>query len=53
MSQDEVAGLFKRNGRIVNAQNSHIGRTGLGLYLSREIACLHGGENLDGYGNRA
>ena len=44
MSQDEVAGLFKRFGRMVNAQNSHIGGTGLGLYLSREIARLHGGE---------
>jgi len=28
MSQDEVAGLFKRFGRMVNAQNSHIGGTG-------------------------
>jgi signal transduction histidine kinase len=44
MSQDEVAGLFRRFGRMVNAQNSHIGGTGLGLYLSREIARLHGGE---------
>lgn len=44
MSKDEFAGLFKRFGRMVNAQNSHIGGTGLGLYLSREIARLHGGE---------
>ena len=44
MSLDEVAGLFKRLGRMVNAQNSHISGTGLGLYRSREIARLHGGE---------
>jgi len=44
MSQDEMAGLFKRFGRMVNAQNSHIAGAGLGLYLSREIARLHGGE---------
>ena len=44
VSQDEMAGLFKRFGRMVNAQNSHIAGAGLGLYLSREIARLHGGE---------
>lgn len=36
--------LFTRFGRIVNNETSHIGGTGLGLYLSRELARLHGGD---------
>jgi signal transduction histidine kinase len=35
--------IFQPFGRLVNAENSHIGGTGLGLYLSRELARLHGG----------
>jgi two-component system sensor histidine kinase BaeS len=34
--------LFTRFGRIVTGQNSHIPGTGLGLYLSRELAQLQG-----------
>ena len=36
--------LFTRFGRIVTSENSHIPGTGLGLYLAREMARLHGGD---------
>ncbi|MBO0701610.1 MAG: hypothetical protein J2P38_01670, partial [Candidatus Dormibacteraeota bacterium] len=36
--------LFTRFGRIVNKRNSHIGGTGLGLYLSRQLVRMHGGD---------
>ncbi len=36
--------LFTRFGRIVNKRNSHIGGTGLGLYLSRQLIRMHGGD---------
>jgi signal transduction histidine kinase len=35
--------LFTRFGRIVTRENSHIQGTGLGLYLSRELATMQGG----------
>ncbi|MEO9008354.1 MAG: ATP-binding protein [Candidatus Dormibacter sp.] len=41
---EDLPRLFSRFGRIVNADNSHIQGAGLGLYLAREIAHLHGGE---------
>jgi len=44
MTAEELNGLFTRFGREVTAQNSHIAGTGLGLFLAREIARLHGGD---------
>jgi signal transduction histidine kinase len=40
----DLGTIFSRFGRIVNAQNSHLIGAGLGLYLAREIARLHGGD---------
>ncbi|HEX6547684.1 MAG TPA: sensor histidine kinase, partial [Candidatus Dormibacteraeota bacterium] len=36
--------LFTRFGRIVNRETEHITGTGLGLFLSRELARMHGGD---------
>jgi signal transduction histidine kinase len=41
---EDMPTLFTRFGRIVTPQNSHIPGTGLGLYLSRELAHLHRGD---------
>jgi signal transduction histidine kinase len=44
ISEEEQATLFTRFGRAVNDRNSHVRGTGLGLFISREIARMHGGE---------
>lgn len=44
IAADDMSRLFTRFGRLVTAENSHIPGTGLGLYLSREIARMHGGD---------
>jgi len=44
IAEDDQSRLFTRFGRIVTAENSHIPGTGLGLYLARELARLHGGD---------
>ncbi len=41
---EQVDRLFTRFSRLVTPENSHISGTGLGLYLSRELARLHGGD---------
>ncbi|HXA30042.1 MAG TPA: GAF domain-containing protein [Candidatus Angelobacter sp.] len=41
---DDLPRLFTRFGRVVTRENSHIAGTGLGLYLSRELARMHGGD---------
>jgi signal transduction histidine kinase len=44
IAPEDQARLFSLFGRIVTPENSHIPGTGLGLYLSRELARLHGGD---------
>ncbi|MGI8609631.1 MAG: ATP-binding protein [Candidatus Dormibacteria bacterium] len=44
IAAEDMSQLFTRFGRLVTAENSHIPGTGLGLYLSREIARMHGGD---------
>ncbi len=44
MPPEQMHRLFTRFSRLVTPDNSHISGTGLGLYLSRELARLHGGD---------
>jgi signal transduction histidine kinase len=44
IAAQDLPRLFTRFGRLVTSENSHIPGTGLGLYLSREIARMHGGD---------
>jgi signal transduction histidine kinase len=44
IAPEDMATLFTRFGRIVTAENSHLAGTGLGLYLCRELARMHGGD---------
>jgi signal transduction histidine kinase len=44
IAADDMPRLFSRFGRLVTRENSHIAGTGLGLYLARELARLHGGD---------
>ena len=41
---DQLGRLFTKFGRVVTPETSHIRGTGLGLYLSRELARLLGGD---------
>jgi signal transduction histidine kinase len=42
--EDGLPALFTRFGRIVTPETSHIPGTGLGLYVSRELALAQGGD---------
>jgi signal transduction histidine kinase len=44
IAENDLARLFTRFGRLVTPENSHIPGTGLGLYLSRQLARMHGGD---------
>jgi signal transduction histidine kinase len=41
---EDLPKLFNRFERIEHRETSHVGGTGLGLYLSRELARQHGGD---------
>jgi signal transduction histidine kinase len=41
---EQLQSLFTRFGRVVTQESSRIPGTGLGLYLSRQLARLHGGD---------
>jgi signal transduction histidine kinase len=44
IAREDLPRLFNRFERIENRETSHVGGTGLGLYLSRELARQHGGD---------
>jgi signal transduction histidine kinase len=44
ISPEDLPRLFNRFERLQNPKTSHVGGTGLGLYLSRELARQHGGD---------
>ena len=44
IAKEDLPILFTRFGRISTAQTDHLPGTGLGLYLGRQLARLHGGE---------
>ena len=44
IAKEHLEKVFKRFGRVVTAANSHIDGAGVGLYLSRQMARIHGGD---------
>lgn len=44
IAEDALPRLFTRFGRLVGSEHDHISGTGLGLYLARELARMHGGD---------
>jgi signal transduction histidine kinase len=44
IAEEDLPRLFNRFERLQNAATTHVGGTGLGLYLSRELARQHGGD---------
>lgn len=43
---EQIPVFFTRFGRLVTPETSHFRGTGLGLYLARETARLHGGDTV-------
>lgn len=46
IAREDLPRLFNRFERIEHRETSHVSGTGLGLYLSRELARQHGGDIL-------
>jgi signal transduction histidine kinase len=44
IAEEDLETVFTRFGRIVTAANCHIDGAGVGLYLSRQMARMHGGD---------
>jgi signal transduction histidine kinase len=44
IAKEDLPILFTRFGRVSTPQTDHLSGTGLGLYLGRQLARLHGGE---------
>jgi signal transduction histidine kinase len=44
IAKEDLPILFTRFGRVSTSQTAHLPGTGLGLYLGRQLARLHGGE---------
>jgi signal transduction histidine kinase len=44
IAKEDIPILFTRFGRVSTSQTVHLPGTGLGLYLGRQLARLHGGE---------
>ncbi|HEX6538740.1 MAG TPA: MASE1 domain-containing protein [Candidatus Dormibacteraeota bacterium] len=44
IAPEDVGRLFKSFSRVVTAENAHITGTGLGLYISRKLAVVNGGD---------
>ena len=44
IAEEDIARLFKSFSRVVTADNASIAGTGLGLYISRKLALLNGGD---------
>jgi signal transduction histidine kinase len=44
IAKEDLPILFTRFGRVSTPQTNHLPGTGLGLYLARQLARLHGGE---------
>lgn len=44
IAEEDIGRLFKSFSRVVTAENASIAGTGLGLYISRKLAVLNGGD---------